>query len=57
MPAAYKPVRVDLDGTLVVRASSTLVTTADSVSGLRYRVRSAVPDLTVTEAQRDRAGA
>lgn len=57
MPAAYRPVRVDLDGTLVVRASSTLVTTADSVSGQRYRVESAVPALMVTEAQRDRAGA
>lgn len=43
LPAAYRPVAVDLDDTLVVRSSSTLVADADTVEGLRYVVESALP--------------
>jgi transglutaminase-like putative cysteine protease len=42
LPAAYRPVTVNLDDTLVVRSSSTLVADAESVEGLRYAVDSAV---------------
>jgi transglutaminase-like putative cysteine protease len=55
MPAAYRPVRVSRSETLVVRASSTLVTTEQSVAGLRYRVDSALPVQTLTAEQRQRA--
>ncbi len=51
MPAAYEPVRVSRDDTLVVRASNTLVTGASSVSGLRYTVTSALPRSEVSAAQ------
>jgi len=43
MPAAYRAVRVSAPDTLVVRASSTLVTGRGAVEGLRYRVVSATP--------------
>jgi hypothetical protein len=52
MPAAYRAVRVSAPDTLVVRASSTLVTGKDSVDGLRYRVASAPPRLQLGEADR-----
>ena len=55
MPAAYRPVRVSRADTLVVRASSTLVTSAQSVTGLRYTVASDLPELSITPAQRVRA--
>jgi transglutaminase-like putative cysteine protease len=50
MPAAYRPVRVSRPETLVVRASSTLVTGRDSVAGLQYRVTSATPRRNVDAA-------
>lgn len=57
MPAAYQPVQVSKPDTLVVRASSTLVTGEPSVSGLDYRVTSDTPPDTLTAAQRaDAAG-
>ncbi|MET0421295.1 MAG: DUF3488 and transglutaminase-like domain-containing protein [Acidimicrobiia bacterium] len=43
LPAAYRPVAISLADTLVVRSSSTLVTSADSVEGLQYSVDSIVP--------------
>jgi transglutaminase-like putative cysteine protease len=57
MPAAYRAVRVDKPDTLVVRASSTLVTGRDSVQGLRYRVASATPRRTLDAADRRSAAA
>lgn len=51
LPAAYRPVAIDLDGTLVVTSSSTLVTDRDSVSGLDYTVASSVPLLRASAAQ------
>jgi transglutaminase-like putative cysteine protease len=51
MPAAYRPVSVSRSDTLVVRASSTLVTGASSVSGLRYEVVSALPRTGISPAQ------
>jgi transglutaminase-like putative cysteine protease len=51
MPAAYRPVSVSRDDTLVVRSSSTLVTGASSVSGLRYTVVSALQPNVVTPEQ------
>jgi len=57
MPAAYQPVRVSKPHTLVVRASSTLVTAEQAVSGLAYRVTSDTPPTSLTAAQRaDAAG-
>ena len=41
VPAAFEPVRTSLDDVLVVESSKTLVTRANSVSGLRYTVDSA----------------
>jgi len=43
MPAAFAPVAVSRADTLVVEGSLTLVTEADSVTGLRYSVTSAPP--------------
>ncbi|MFI5045871.1 MAG: DUF3488 and DUF4129 domain-containing transglutaminase family protein [Acidimicrobiia bacterium] len=43
LPAAFQPVAITLDGTLVVVSSWTLVAAADSVAGLGYTVDSAVP--------------
>jgi transglutaminase-like putative cysteine protease len=43
LPAAYRPVAIDLDDTLVVKSSSTLVADEDSVAGLRYSVDSELP--------------
>jgi hypothetical protein len=43
LPAAYRPVAIDLDDTLVVKSSSTLVADDDSVEGLQYSVDSALP--------------
>ncbi|HEX5586621.1 MAG TPA: transglutaminaseTgpA domain-containing protein [Acidimicrobiia bacterium] len=43
LPAAYRPVAIDLDDTLVVRSSSTLVADTDSIEGLRYEVDSITP--------------
>ena len=57
MPAAYRPVRVSRPDTLVVRASSTLVTGRDGVAGLQYRVTSATPRRTVDAAERGAAAA
>jgi transglutaminase-like putative cysteine protease len=42
LPAAYRPVSITLDDTLVVVSSSTLVTSDASVSGLHYEVDSAL---------------
>jgi transglutaminase-like putative cysteine protease len=52
MPAAFEPVSVSLDDTLVVETSRTLVTNEDAVQGLRYRVVSQPPPVELTEAQR-----
>ena len=38
LPAAYQPVAISLDDTLVVRSSHTLVADAGDVSHLRYKV-------------------
>jgi hypothetical protein len=51
MPAAFEPVRVSRPGTLVVRASGTLVTDRSSVQGLTYSVDSRVPTAVPTQAQ------
>jgi transglutaminase-like putative cysteine protease len=51
LPAAYRPVAISLDGTLVVTSSSTLVTDRDSVSGLDYTVASSVPLLRASAEQ------
>ncbi len=48
LPAAYRPVAINLDGTLVVTSSGTLVTNRDSVTGLDYTVASSVPLLRAT---------
>lgn len=55
MPAAYEPVSVSRSDTLVVRASATLVTNKQTVSGLRYRVESVTPTFSPTPAQVARA--
>ncbi len=55
MPAAFEPVRVSRNDTLVVRASTTLVTGQESVSGLRYRVTSDTPPDALSVAQHDAA--
>ena len=55
MPAAYRPVRVSAPDTLVVRASSTLVTGRDEVQGMRYRVVSATPLRTIDATDRQAA--
>ncbi len=55
MPAAFEPVRVSRDDTLVVRASTTLVTGRESVSDLRYRVTSDTPPDALSVAQHDAA--
>ncbi len=52
MPAAYQPLAVSRSDTLVVRASTTLVTSQNSVDGLTYTVDSRLPELTATPAQR-----
>ncbi|HEY8216144.1 MAG TPA: DUF3488 and transglutaminase-like domain-containing protein [Acidimicrobiia bacterium] len=57
MPAAYRAVRVSEPDTLVVRASSTLVTGRDSVTGLRYQVTSATPHRTIDAEDRRTASA
>ena len=57
MPAAYRPVQVSRSGTLVVRASSTLVTDARSVTGLHYQVVSDAPTLVLSSTQRQQAAA
>ena len=43
LPAAYRPVAIDLDGTLVVESSSTLVADEENVEGLTYNVDSETP--------------
>lgn len=55
MPAAYRAVRVSRGNTLVVRASSTLVTGKPSVSNLDYRVTSDTPPNALSAAQRKAA--
>ena len=52
MPAAYRALRVSLPDTLVVRASTTLVTGRPSVEGLDYSVASALPTRTLDAATR-----
>ena len=53
LPAAYRPVAIDLADTLVVRSSGTIVADASSVTNLHYTVASALPALagTVTPDQ------
>ena len=53
LPAAYRPVAIDLADTLVVRSSGTIVADAPSVSNLSYTVASALPALagSVTPAE------
>ncbi|MDQ1429709.1 MAG: hypothetical protein QOF40_311 [Actinomycetota bacterium] len=53
LPAAYRPVAIDLPDTLVVRSSATIVADASSVTNLRYTVASVLPPLagSVTPAQ------
>src|SRR5262249_48656881 len=55
MPAAYQPVSVSRDDTLVVRASSTLVTGQPTVSGLQYTVASVLPQRAIDAAARRNA--
>jgi len=43
LPAAYQPIAINLDDTLVVRSSHTLVADAGDVSRLRYKVVSDLP--------------
>lgn len=45
LPAAYRPVAINLPDTLVVESSGTIVADADEVSGLRYQVASKLPPL------------
>ena len=45
LPAAYRPVAINLPDTLVVRSSGTIVTNATSVSNLDYTVASRLPPL------------
>jgi transglutaminase-like putative cysteine protease len=54
MPAAYRAVDVEGGDALVVRDSTTLVTSRETVRGLQYSVRSEVqpPPETVSEARR-----
>jgi transglutaminase-like putative cysteine protease len=49
LPAAYKPVAINLPDTLVVRSSDTIVADADSVSDLRYTVASELPVLSTSQ--------
>ena len=49
LPAAYKPVAISLDDTLVVRSSDTIVADAGDVSHLRYKVVSELPVAAGTE--------
>ena len=49
LPAAYRPVAIDLPDTLLVRDSGTIVADADSISGLRYTVESETPPLAGTQ--------
>jgi len=51
MPAAYRPVRVSRGDTLVVRASSTLVSDRP-VAGLRYTVASDTPNRSLDDVER-----
>jgi transglutaminase-like putative cysteine protease len=43
LPAAYRPVRIDLSGARVNAESLTLLTEAESAAGLSYQVESAIP--------------
>jgi transglutaminase-like putative cysteine protease len=43
LPAAYRPVEVELDGARVNKESLTLLTEEESAAGLTYRVTSAIP--------------
>jgi transglutaminase-like putative cysteine protease len=52
MPAAFDPVTVSRSGTLVVRASATLVTSQPSVDGLTYTVDSRLAQVAATPAER-----
>jgi transglutaminase-like putative cysteine protease len=45
LPAAYQPVAINLDDTLVVKSSGTIVANAPRVTGLRYTVESDLPPL------------
>jgi transglutaminase-like putative cysteine protease len=49
LPAAYRPVAINLPDTLVVKSSGTIVADASDVSKLRYQVASALPPLAGTE--------
>ncbi len=49
LPAAFRPVAIDLPDTLVVESSGTIVADADEVSGLEYTVRSDLPPLAGTQ--------
>jgi transglutaminase-like putative cysteine protease len=55
MPAAYRPVAVEGTDVLVVSATSTLVSTGDTVSNTDYTVFSEVPPTTLDDAQRTAA--
>lgn len=57
MPAAFEAASVSDPETLVVRASTTLVSGAEVVDGLRYTVRSKTPPTALDDNQRARAGA
>jgi transglutaminase-like putative cysteine protease len=48
LPAAYRPVAIDLPDTLIVRSSDTIVAAAPRVSNLRYSVASQLPTLAGT---------
>ncbi len=49
LPAAFRPVAIDLDDTLVVKSSDTLVADASDVTDLDYVVASKLPPLAGTQ--------
>ncbi len=55
LPAAYRPVRINLDGARVNAESLTLLTEEDSASGLFYRVESAIPRYSSAELAASKA--
>ena len=54
LPAAYRPVRINLDGARVNAESLTLLTEEESASGLFYRVESAIPRYQAADLARAR---
>ncbi|HEX9506713.1 MAG TPA: transglutaminaseTgpA domain-containing protein, partial [Acidimicrobiia bacterium] len=57
LPAAYRAVAISLPDTLVVDASTTLVTQDATVRGLHYRVESTLPPLAAASVTPEQQGA